>query len=138
AELPAGAAVPQPDPVTHGAPAWLVAEAFLTALAQRDGIRALAQTDPVMFVGLDLEPAPEDVDRVVDAARARPVSWEKVRKTYTLNAGHTYLRFPTTATFAGQPDPAPVSLHLNDVCGCWLVAGYLVREKVVLGEDVPD
>jgi hypothetical protein len=133
-QLPTGQAVPAPEPDRYADGSEPAMTAFLTALAAGDPIGALAYTGPTMFASSEVEPAPEDLDGPVDAARARPTRWHLVGRGQMTDGGRC--EHMASAEFS-EGRPGRLAVHLTLRGSRWLVAGYSARNEIVLGDSFP-
>jgi hypothetical protein len=127
---PAGVPTLEPEPVTRDPSAGPqeVAEHFLRALAARDALGALTYADPLLSAGRPSELTLDEVDEAIDDLRARPIDWRQGRLFQSDDTG-TY-RFK--ATFTHRP-AAELSVYITLRQGRWLVCGYSVGTKQVIG-----
>jgi hypothetical protein len=109
-----------------------VAHAFLTALRDRDGLTALALANPFLFPRGPREPTPAELDRVIEAARARPAVW---KKSGVGSSGDFELR--VAGQFGTRVDGS-AGVHLTSVRDRWTVIGYNVDGEQVLGLPYED
>lgn len=106
-------------------------ELFLEALRDRDHLGALAHTDPLIFGG-PLEPAPEDLERLVDNKRLRPLSWKATGNKQSVNDNdclHTL-----TAELDGRTDKN-LHVYVTKRVGAWLVRGLSTDAELLVGFD---
>jgi hypothetical protein len=142
--------VPAPVPSFDETKCRNVLEAFLGALRDRDAHAIIARAHPRLFLGWQMEPTPETLVAKIEEARARPSSWGEDVYVHASTGGSRTLE---TLRSVDESEVSCVNLAIAiereggraGVYVCmlriegerWLVSGYLVGAKLVLGVEFP-
>jgi hypothetical protein len=105
-----------------------VAEHFLRAVAARDALGALAYADTLLSAGRPGELTLDEVNEAIDDLRARPIDWQQAGRSQADDS----LTYRFKATFTHRP-PAALSVYITRRQGRWLICGYSVGTKQVIG-----